>query len=108
MKPILDACCGGKMFYYDKNDPRVLFQDIRSFKDKDIYKGRTFSVEPDIVADFTSMPYPDNSFNMVVFDPPHLKYTPPPQGRFQKWVAGGKIRLASERALGGSANKWIL
>ncbi len=59
MKPILDACCGGKMFYFDKNDPRVLFQDIRSFKDKDIYKGRTFSVEPDVVADFTSMPYPD-------------------------------------------------
>ena len=28
-KPILDACCGGKMFYFDKNDPRVLFQDIR-------------------------------------------------------------------------------
>ncbi len=27
--PILDACCGGKMFYFDKNDPRVLFQDIR-------------------------------------------------------------------------------
>ncbi len=26
MKPILDACCGGKMFYFDKNDPRVLFQ----------------------------------------------------------------------------------
>lgn len=28
-KPILDACCGGKMFYFDKHDPRVLFQDIR-------------------------------------------------------------------------------
>ena len=63
------------MFYFDKNDPRVLFQDIRSFKDKDIYKGRTFSVEPDVIADFTSMPYPDNTFRMVVFDPPHLKYT---------------------------------
>lgn len=25
---ILDACCGGKMFYFDKNDPRVLFQDL--------------------------------------------------------------------------------
>lgn len=74
-KPILDAACGGKMFYFDKNDPRVLFQDIRSFKDKDIYKGRTFSVEPDVVADFTSMPYPDGSFRMVVFDPPHLKCT---------------------------------
>lgn len=25
---ILDACCGGKMFYFDKSDERVLFQDI--------------------------------------------------------------------------------
>ena len=23
-KPILDACCGGKMFYFDKHDDRVL------------------------------------------------------------------------------------
>lgn len=28
-KTILDACCGGKMFYFDKHDERVLFQDIR-------------------------------------------------------------------------------
>ena len=28
--PILDAFCGGKMFYFDKNDPRVLFQDWNS------------------------------------------------------------------------------
>lgn len=27
-KPILDACCGAKMFYFDKHDPRVLFQDF--------------------------------------------------------------------------------
>lgn len=29
-------------------------------------------VSPDIVADFTKMPFPDNSFELVVFDPPHL------------------------------------
>ena len=23
-KPILDACCGGKMFYFNKEDDRVL------------------------------------------------------------------------------------
>ena len=28
-KPILDACCGGKMFYFDKHDPRVLFHSER-------------------------------------------------------------------------------
>ena len=34
--------------------------------------GRHFEVNPDVQADFTNMPYPDNSFRMVVFDPPHL------------------------------------
>lgn len=71
MKPILDACCGGKMFYFDKNDPRVLFQDIRKVSTT-LCDGRPFEVNPDVVGDFTSMEFPDNTFNMVVFDPPHL------------------------------------
>ena len=62
------------MFYFDKNDPRVLFQDIREV-DTQLCDGRSFSIAPDVVGDFTSMSYPDNSFRMVVFDPPHLKYT---------------------------------
>lgn len=73
-KPILDACCGGKMFYFAKDDPRVLFQDIREVETT-LCDGRSFSVKPDVVADFTSMPYPDESFSMVVFDPPHLVYS---------------------------------
>lgn len=73
-KPILDACCGGKMFYFNKEDDRVLFQDIRDF-DTTLCDGRAFSVHPDVVADFTDMPYPDENFTMVVFDPPHLKYS---------------------------------
>lgn len=71
---ILDACCGGKMFYFDKNDPRVLFQDIREVETT-LCDGRKFEVKPDVIGDFTSMNYPDNSFRMVVFDPPHLKYS---------------------------------
>ena len=62
------------MFYFDKYDPRVLFQDIRNFHTK-LCDGRDFTVEPDIIADFTNMPHPDNSFSMVIFDPPHLRYT---------------------------------
>ena len=31
-KKIIDVCCGGKMFYFDKSDNRVLFQDIRECK----------------------------------------------------------------------------
>ena len=66
-KPILDACCGGKMFYFDKNDSRVLFQDIRC-EETTLCDGRTFTVKPDVVGDFTSMDFPDNTFSMVVFD----------------------------------------
>ena len=70
-KTILDACCGGKMFYFDKHDERVLFQDIRKVSTH-LCDGRSFEVNPDIQADFTNMPYEDKSFSMVVFDPPHL------------------------------------
>lgn len=70
---ILDACCGGKMFYFDKNDSRVLFQDIRKLETT-LCDGRHFEVNPDIQADFTKMPYQDGTFSMVVFDPPHLLY----------------------------------
>lgn len=46
-KLILDACCGGRMFYFDKNDDRVLFQDIRSFETT-LCDGRKFEIKPDI------------------------------------------------------------
>lgn len=59
------------MFYFDKKDPRVLFQDIRDVE-MTLCDGRHFEIKPDIVADFTDMPYSDESFSMVVFDPPHL------------------------------------
>lgn len=77
-KKILDACCGSRMFWFDKNNPDVLFMDKRketlTAKDSSSKKGfRTIEVSPDIVADFTDMPFDDNSFQMVVFDPPHLK-----------------------------------
>ena len=59
------------MFYFDKHDHRVLFQDIRRMETK-LCDGRHFEVNPDIQADFTDMPYQDETFFMVVFDPPHL------------------------------------
>lgn len=69
--PILDVACGGKMFYFDKENPNVTFMDIRKVKTT-LCDGRSFEVAPDIVGDFTAIPFEDNSFRMVVFDPPHL------------------------------------
>lgn len=70
-KSVLDACCGSRMFWFDKKDPRTLFIDNRTVEDE-LIGDRRLTVAPDVVADFTSLPFEDNSFYMVVFDPPHL------------------------------------
>ena len=61
------------MFWYDKNNPDVIFADNRKLETK-LCDGRILSIAPDVVMDFRNMPYPDEVFRMVVFDPPHLIY----------------------------------
>lgn len=70
-KLVLDPCCGGRMFYFDKNDERVLFCDIRNIETQ-LCDGRQFTVSPDMTVNFADMPFEDSHFNLVVFDPPHL------------------------------------
>lgn len=70
-KPILDACCGSKMFWFDKTNKNVLFADNRELQTT-LCDGRSLIVAPDIIMDFRNMPFPDNTFKIVVFDPPHL------------------------------------
>lgn len=70
-KFILDACCGSRMFWFDKTNPNVLFADKRK-ETYELCDGRPLEINPDIQMDFTNMPFPDNHFGMVVFDPPHL------------------------------------
>ena len=70
MKRILDACCGSKMFWFDKNNPDVEFCDIRTLERTEYYPGRYIEINPDTVCDFTNLPFENNSFHLVVFDPP--------------------------------------
>lgn len=71
-KPILDACCGSRMFHFNKKNPLVEFVDIR--KEKFFASdGRVIDVNPDTVADFRDLPHGDESFHLVIFDPPHLR-----------------------------------
>lgn len=75
-KLILDACCGGRMFWFDKKHPNALYIDIRQEEDYQTGKGkdnRHRAIRPDKVMDFRKMDLPANHFNLVVFDPPHLK-----------------------------------
>ena len=71
MKKILDACCGSRMFWFDRENPDVIFADNREVETT-LCDGRHLLIKPDVKMDFRDMPYPDNSFKVVVFDPPHL------------------------------------
>lgn len=73
-KVVLDACCGGKMFWYEKEHDNVLFMDKR-----EVGKGAfdnnwnpNWCVQPDVIADFRDMPFADKSFKLIIYDPPHL------------------------------------
>lgn len=69
---ILDMCCGSKMFWFNKNREDTIYMDIRDFEDI-LCDGRKLKIKPDIVANFTNIPFEDNKFKLVVFDPPHLE-----------------------------------
>ncbi len=72
MKPILDVCCGSRMFWFDRKNPNVVFMDNRILDSTKLCDGRSLTVKPDLVADFRNIPFGDETFRMVVFDPPHL------------------------------------
>lgn len=78
LPPALDVCCGSRMFWFDKADSRALFVDKRRethlAKDCSVKSGeRQITVDPDVVADFTALPFASDSFHLVVFDPPHIQ-----------------------------------
>lgn len=70
-KTILDMCCGGRMFWFNRKDPRAIFCDIRKAELK-LCDGREHNITPDIICDFRALPFADARFNLVVFDPPHF------------------------------------
>ena len=53
------------MFYFNNKNPHVLFCDNRTLNEK-LCDGRTIEVNPDIICDFTSLPFEDESFWHVV------------------------------------------
>ena len=98
-KPILDMCCGSRMFMHDKQDPRVLFMDIRS-EEHILCDGRILKITPDIIADFKNLPFPDETFYQVLFDPPHLVRVGKNSWMFKKYGALDKHSWRSDLATG--------
>lgn len=69
---VLDMCCGSRMFWFDKQDERAIFTDIRA-EEHVLCDGRKLIISPDVIADFRNLPFADATFPVVVFDPPHLE-----------------------------------
>ena len=72
-KIILDACCGPKLFWFDKNHPNTIYNDKR-IREKGFNDYRTNrEIKPDTNFDLRKpTKFKDNQFKLVVFDPPHL------------------------------------
>lgn len=77
-KKILDVTCGARTMWFDKQHPAAVYCDRRRELHKNIWKSgnskseRKCVIDPDVQCDFTQLPFPSNSFSLVVFDPPHL------------------------------------
>ena len=75
LPPVLDAACGSRAMWFDRNDSRCLFIDRRRETHEVRRKGSPRSpitIDPDQLCDFTALPFADNSFGLVVLDPPHI------------------------------------
>ena len=97
MKAVLDPCCGTRMMWLDHADPRALFGDRRcetitvtdrSHRDDGT---RVLRIEPDALMDFRALPFPDDSFSLVAFDPPHLVRAGP-----KSWLAAKYGKLGAD------------
>ena len=71
-KTVLDVCCGGKMFWFNKQDTRALFVDNRTVPS--VIPDDPFCISPDKECDFRYLPFGDDKWPLVVFDPPHMRH----------------------------------
>ena len=94
---VLDPCCGGRMMWFDPQDQRCLFGDRRSeslvVTDRTHREDgtRALSIHPDARIDFRKMPFADDTFPLVVFDPPHLVRAGP-----RSWLAAKYGKLGAD------------
>ena len=57
--------------WFDKAHPNTVYFDRRTVKAGTIEQQPSFVVAPDVVGDYTALPFRDDTFRLVVFDPPH-------------------------------------
>lgn len=71
------------MFWFNKKNPDTLYLDNRTLAPTLQTNGATITVAPDMVMDFRKLELPNDSFFLVVFDPPHIKK----RGGKRSWMA---------------------
>lgn len=72
-KFILDACCGPRYMWYNKQHPNTLYIDIRQEPKGFIKEAPEVSISPDVVMDYRKLEFLDNQFRLIVWDIPHFK-----------------------------------
>ena len=70
---ILDPTCGARSIWFQKKHPRVLYCDIRKEESGLIPERPNFKIDPDEIQDFRNLTFPDKSFKLIAWDPPHLR-----------------------------------
>ena len=93
---ILDPCCGPRSMWIDPRNPDCLYGDQRretiTVVDRSHGKQngqRMLRIDPDEVMDFRCLPFPDESFALVAFDPPRIKRSGP-----RSWLTARYGKLA--------------
>jgi SAM-dependent methyltransferase len=94
---VLDPCCGSRMMWFDRANPDAVFGDQRSetiiVTDRSHREDgtRTLTINPDMLMDFRDLPFPDETFRLVAFDPPHLVRAGP-----KSWLAAKYGKLSAD------------
>ena len=70
---MVDLCCGGRHWLYNKDPDDLLCMDIRSIEKGAIALQPNWNVTPDIIGDYTDMKglFEDSSFRYAFWDIPH-------------------------------------
>jgi len=83
--------------WFDKTNPLAVFGDQRNetitVTDRSHREDgtRTLRIEPDTLMDFRALPFPEDSFRLVAFDPPHLERAGP-----KSWLAAKYGKLGAD------------
>jgi len=72
-KFILDACCGPKYMWVNKNHPNTIYIDIHREEKGFIVTQKNIEIQPDYIMDFRKLEFENNTFKLIYWDPPHLK-----------------------------------